>query len=34
MELVDSVDGLRSSSSVRGISTPNFDVLERGLLQR
>ena len=28
MELVDSVDDLRSSSSVRGISMPNFEVLD------
>ena len=27
MELVDSVDELRSSSSTRGISMPNFEVL-------
>ena len=27
VELVDSVDELRSSSSVRGISMPNFEVL-------
>ena len=33
VELVDSVDELRSSSSIRGISMPNFEVLERGLLQ-
>ena len=28
VELVDSVDGLRSSSSTRGISMPNFEVLD------
>ena len=28
MEFVDSVDDLRSSSSTRGISMPNFDVLD------
>ena len=28
MELVDSVDELRSSSSTRGISMPNFQVLD------
>ena len=28
MELVDSVDDLRSSSSTRGISMPNFDVFD------
>ena len=28
VELVDSVDELRSSSSTRGISMPNFDVLD------
>ena len=28
VELVDSVDELRSSSSVRGISMPNFEVLD------
>ena len=28
MELVDSVNELRSSSSVRGISMPNFEVLD------
>ena len=28
MELVDSVDELRSSSSFRGISMPNFEVLD------
>ena len=28
VELVDSVDDLRSSSSIRGISMPNFDVLD------
>ena len=33
VELVDSVDELRSSSSTRGISMPNFEVM-RGLLQR
>ena len=28
VELVDSVDELRSSSSIRGISMPNFEVLD------
>ena len=28
MELVDSVDDLRSSSSIRGIRMPNFEVLD------
>ena len=28
MELVDSVDDLRSSSSIRGVSMPNFEVLD------
>ena len=28
MELVDSVEDLRSSSSTRGISMPNFEVLD------
>ena len=28
MELVDSVDDLRSSSSTRGISMPKFEVLD------
>ena len=28
MELVDSVDELRSSSSIRGIPMPNFEVLD------
>ena len=28
VELVDSVDGLRSSSSIRGISMPNFEALD------
>ena len=28
VELVDSVDELRSSSSVRGIQMPNFEVLD------
>ena len=28
VELVDSVDELRSSSSIRGISAPNFEVLD------
>ena len=28
VELVDSVDGLRSSSSIRGISMPDFEVLD------
>ena len=31
MELVDSVDELRSSSSIRGISMPNFEVLDAGI---
>ena len=30
VEMVDSVDDLRSSSSVRGISMPTFEVLVRG----
>ena len=35
VEMVDSVDDLRSSSSIRGISMPNFvKYLMRGLLQR
>ena len=33
VEMVDSVDELRSSSSIRGISMPNFEVLDGGLLQ-
>ena len=28
MELVDSVDDFKSSSSIRGISVPNFQVLD------
>ena len=28
VELVDSVDDLRSSSSTRGISMPNFEILD------
>ena len=28
VELVDSVDDLRSSSSTRGVSMPNFEVLD------
>ena len=28
MELVDSVNDLKSSSSVRGIQMPNFEVLD------
>ena len=28
MEMVDSVDDLRSSSSITGISMPNFEVLD------
>ena len=28
VELVDSVDDLKSSSSIRGISMPNFEVLD------
>ena len=28
MEMVDSVDELKSSSSIRGISMPNFEVLD------
>ena len=31
VELVDSVDELRSSSSTRGISMPNFEVLDAGM---
>ena len=31
VELVDSVDELRSSSSIRGISMPNFEVLDAGI---
>ena len=34
VELVDSVDELRSSSSTRGISMPNLKYSMRGLLQR
>ena len=35
VEMVDSVDDLKSSSSIRGISMPNFfKYLMRGLLQR
>ena len=33
VEMVDSVDDLRSSSSIRGISMPNFEYLMQGLLQ-
>ena len=33
VELVDSVDDLRSSSSTRGISMPNFEVLEAMIAQ-
>ena len=33
VEMVDSVDDFKSSSSIRGISMPNFEVLVRGLLQ-
>ena len=33
MELVDSVDDLRSSSSIRGISMPNFEVLDARIEQ-
>ena len=33
VELVDSVDDLRFSSSIRGILMPNFKYLMRGLLQ-
>ena len=33
VEMVDSVDDLMSSSSIRGISMPNFEVLDGGLLQ-
>ena len=33
VELVDSVDELRSSSSIRGISMPNFEVLDARMLQ-
>ena len=28
VEMVDSVDDLRSSSSIRGISMPNFEILD------
>ena len=28
MEMVDSVDDLKSSSSIRGISMPNFEVID------
>ena len=31
VEMVDSVDDLRSSSSIRGISMPNFEVLDAGI---
>ena len=34
VELVDSVDELRTLSSIRGISMPNFEVLDARLLQR
>ena len=34
VEMADSVDDLRSSSSIRGISMPNLKYLMRGLLQR
>ena len=34
MELVDSVDELRSSSSTRGISMPNFEVLDARIASR
>ena len=33
VEFVDSVDDLRSSSSTRGISMPNFEVLDGKILQ-
>ena len=32
VELADTVDDLRSSSSIRGISMPNFEVLDRTAL--
>ena len=31
VEMVDSVDDLKSSSSIRGISMPNFEVLDAGI---
>ena len=31
VEMVDSVDELRSSSSIRGISMPNFEVLDASI---
>ena len=34
VELVDSVDDLKSSSSTRGIQMPNFEVLDARMLQR
>ena len=34
VELVDSADELKTSSSIRGISMPNLKYLMRGLLQR
>ena len=34
VEMVDSVDDLKSSSSTRGISMPNFEVLDARMLQR
>ena len=34
VEMVDAVDDLRSSSSIRGIPMPNFEVLDARLLQR
>ena len=33
-ELVDSVDDLKSSSSTRGISMPNFEVLDARIATR
>ena len=32
VELVDSVDDLQFSSSIRGISMPNFEVLDAGIV--
>ena len=34
MELVDTVDELRTSSSIRGISMPNFEELDASALNR
>ena len=33
VEMVDSVDDLKCSSSVRGIHGPDFELLDAGLLQ-